>query len=111
MKKTHTEQKTITAYIDIESDNDFDVLSPIGTFHAYGPELKHTIIANSEEELRREIVWFLAQLKIQSPYCENGKSVHVDSFRVTIYEAMNQIASGGNLIFSASGNRELHITV
>jgi len=111
------------AYIEIESDNDFDVLSPIGTFHAYGDDLKHTITAESEDELRREIVWFLAQLEIRQPYEQEYDSYrstygtpgtwssagHDTSFKMMIYEAIHQIAFGGDFEFHRGGNRELNI--
>lgn len=108
------------ARIEIESDNDFDVISPIGTFHAYGADLKHTIKAETEEELRREIVWFLAQLEIRAPYEEeydmyrglyDQASGHDQSFKRMIYEAMHKISQPDTPIdFYAGGNRVLTIT-
>jgi len=122
-KTKSNNEKMLKAFIEIESDNDFDVLSPIGTFHAYGPELKHTLTATSEDELRREIVWFLAQLEIRQPHeqeydsCRSmygapgncSSSWHDTSFKIMIYEAMHQIAFGGPIEFHRGGNRELHI--
>jgi len=113
------------ALVEIKSDNDFDVYSPIGTFHAYGPDLKHVIVASNEDELRRELVWFLAQLEIRQPSeqeydsCRSlygtpgtwSNSGHDTSFKMIIYEAIHQIASGGSLEYSRGGNRELHIGI
>lgn len=108
------------AYIEIESDNDFDVYSPIGTFHAYGPELKHTIMATSEDELRRELVWFLSQLEIRQPdeqeydgytHIYGNSTGHDKSFKMMIYESIHQIASGGSIEIHHGGNRELNIGI
>lgn len=111
------------AFIEIESDNDFDVYSSIGTFHAYGPDLKHTIVAQSDDEMRKEIVLFLSQLEIRQPYeaeydsCRSlygtpgtwSSAGHDTSFKMMIYEAIHQIASGGSFEFHRGGNRALHI--
>lgn len=117
-KATKKLNGSIQACVEIESDNDFDVLSPIGTFNAYGPELKHKIMATSEDELRRELVWFLSQLEIREPgeveydaykSTYGNSSGHDTSFKMMIYEAIHQIASGGDFEFHRGGNRELHI--
>lgn len=105
--------------IEIHSDNDFEVLSPIGRFSAHGPDLKHVIELETEDELRKEVVWFLSQLEIRLPdeleydMCRNlySSGGHDQSFKKMIYEAMHQIALTGQLEFHHGGNRELHIGV
>ena len=101
------------AEITIDSDQDFDVQSPAGYFPANGPEYSVQIHAQTDQELRHNIIWELAQIAVHKPYVteydEFDFSSRAGAFKLVIYAAMHQISSGGEICFHRGGNCTLSI--
>lgn len=100
------------AHINIYTDMDFHVIAPNAQ---YGYDtFKHTIGAESEEELRNNLVFFLAQIEIRLPWEQEYNPWRSDKhdavFKHFIYEAIHQIASGGEINFHIGGNYTLDIS-
>jgi hypothetical protein len=101
------------AFIEIDSDMDFHMITPIGSFTEH---MKYTIEADNEIDLRKEIVLFLAKVEIRMPweqeYCDYQRDKKDDYFKYIIYEAMHKISLLHNDIsFSRGGNQTLTIGV
>ena len=104
------------ATISIETDDDFIITAPSGK--RYPPEWEHTITAASEEELRKSLVVFLAQLRIsplkpfdQLEYSTERTTGHDTTFKRMVYEAMHKIAFGEEILYCNGGNYTLDIAL